>query len=81
MALPDILEEGQRLVELARASNVTLRLLGGVGIALRCPSEGDLLATWTLPLLAELYASYVPCWNPTVMPLSDSSMRCMVING
>jgi hypothetical protein len=40
VALQDILEEGQRLVEIARASNVTLRLLGGVGIALRCPSEG-----------------------------------------
>jgi hypothetical protein len=36
--LPDVLEEGRRLVALATANGITLRLLGGVAVALRCPT-------------------------------------------
>lgn len=37
----DIVAEGEHLVGLASGSGLTLRLLGGVGIRLRCPSSAD----------------------------------------
>jgi hypothetical protein len=35
--LADVVEEARRLVELAAAEDLSLRVLGGVGVALRCP--------------------------------------------
>jgi Uncharacterised nucleotidyltransferase len=47
-ALANIVDEGRRLVELATGNNLTLRLLGGVAISLRCPSafSGPLQRTY-----------------------------------
>jgi hypothetical protein len=36
---PDIVAEGERLVRIASGSGLTLRLLGGIAIRLRCPSS------------------------------------------
>ena len=40
-SLAQIVDEGRRLVELATENKLTLRLLGGVAIALRCPSAAS----------------------------------------
>jgi hypothetical protein len=40
-SLANIVDEGRRLVELATTNNLTLRLLGGVAIAIRCPSAAS----------------------------------------
>jgi hypothetical protein len=41
MPLTDPLLEGHRLAEAAVAAELNLRLVGGVGIAIRCPSAGN----------------------------------------
>jgi hypothetical protein len=41
MPLTDPLLEGHRLAEAAVAAELNLRLVGGVGIAIRCPSAGS----------------------------------------
>jgi hypothetical protein len=38
--LPDPVAEGKRIAEAAAAQNLSLRLLGGVAVALLCPSAG-----------------------------------------
>src|SRR6476619_3102147 len=47
--LADLVDEGRRITEAADEQNVTLRITGGVGIALRCPSAAA-------PPLARSYA-------------------------
>lgn len=36
--LPDLIEEARRLAQAAESENLSMRLLGGVAVALRCPS-------------------------------------------
>lgn len=41
LALANPVEEAARIVDAANAAGVTLRITGGVGVALRCPSSRD----------------------------------------